>query len=159
MTAMTTITHHHLNVEQVSDDQGQAIIMLTQQDGHSEPSTVLVHPWQLRAVCEQFEIIASDPQAARTIARLKRQLLVLRDRIDHLGNYLTHHSDHDHADLSYELTYITATADIAAEFCVDLLDTAAPAPAQCKPDVSAVKASTPATAGKPGPTALQASLV
>lgn len=157
MTPMTTITHHHLSVEQVNDDQGQAI-MLTQQDGHSEPQTVLVHPWQLRAACEHLGLIeTSDPQAARTIAKLKRQLLALNERVEHLAHWLANHSDHAHANLEYEQTYAVATADIAAEFCADLLDTTAPAPS--KPDVSAAKASTLATTGKPAPATAQASLV
>ena len=97
--------------------------MLTQPaDNYDDPGTVLIHPWQLRAVCEQFGIIASDPQAAKTIAMLTRRLHLLRDRIDYLADWLVNHSDHKHADLSYELTYARATADIAAEFCAELGD-------------------------------------
>ena len=51
---------------------------------------------------------------------LARRLLALRDRIDFLADWLANHSDHKHADLSYEMTYATATADIAEEFCADL---------------------------------------
>lgn len=36
-------------------------------------------------------------------------------------NYLVNHSDHKHADLSYEVTYATACIDIADEFCDDFL--------------------------------------
>jgi hypothetical protein len=80
-----------------------------------------LHPRQLRAVCEKFGVFEpSDPQAQRTIATLTRRLLVLRDRIGHLGEYLALHSDSQHADLSYEQTYATATADIADEFCAEL---------------------------------------
>jgi hypothetical protein len=114
--------------------------MLTQPtDNFDEPGAVLIHPWQLRAVCEQFGIIASDPQAAKTIATLTRRMLVLQDRIDTLHNFLLNHSDHKHADLSYELTYATATTDIAAEFCADLLDTEPQdaAPAKAKPTAPA----------------------
>ena len=57
------LTHHHLSAEVVNDEHGAAI-MLTQQDGIEEPHSVLVHPFQLRAVCEQFGIIASDSQTA-----------------------------------------------------------------------------------------------
>ncbi|WP_296444192.1 hypothetical protein [Rhodoferax sp. UBA5149] len=122
---MTNFTHYHLTAEQFSDESGPAI-MLTQQDGIEDPVTIVAHPWQLRAVCEQFGLIASDPAAQKTIAMLTRRLLVLRDRIDHLGDYLTNYSDHEHANLEYELTYITATTDIAEEFCADLVDTSAP---------------------------------
>lgn len=133
---MTAFTHHHMSAEQINDAQGPAI-MLTQQDDYSEPSTVLLHPWQLRAVCEQFGIIASDSQAAKTIATLTRRLLVLRHRIDHLADFLANHSDSKHADLSYEQTYATATVDIADEFCAELVDTTDdPAPAMPAPTVS-----------------------
>ena len=69
----TKLTHHHLTAEQVNDEHGTAI-MLTQQDGIEEPQSVLVHPFQLRAVCEQFGIIASDTRAAKTIATLQRRI-------------------------------------------------------------------------------------
>lgn len=149
---MNKITHHHLSAEQINDEHGPAI-MLTQQDDYSEPSTVLVHPWQLRAVCEQFGIIASDTQAEKTIATLTRRLLALNERVEYMANWLANHSDQRHADLSYEITYATATADIAAEFCAELMDTpanAAPlqplqgspvAPPPCKPDASTVQPS------------------
>jgi len=125
-----TLTHHELTAEWVNDNQGRAIMLTQPADNYDDPGSVLVHPWQLRAVCEQFGIIASDPQAAKTIATLTRRMLVLRDRIDRLHNYLLNHSDHKHADLSYELTYATATADVADEFCADLVDTL---PGPCAP--------------------------
>ena len=113
------LTHHELIAEWVDDNQGRAI-MLTQPAGnYDEPACVLIHPWQLRAVCEQFGIVASDPQAAKTIATLKRRMCLLRDRIDSLHNYLTNHCDHRHADLSYEVTYATACIDLADEFCAE----------------------------------------
>jgi len=117
---METLTHHELTAEWVDDNRGRAIMLTQPADNYDDPGTVLIHPWQLRAVCEQFGIIASDPQAAKTIATLTRRLLLLRDRIDALADYLANHSDSKHADLTYEQTYSTATADIADEFCADL---------------------------------------
>lgn len=70
MNMQNKLTHHHLTAEAVNDEHGKAIMLTQQEDGYNEPNTVLVHPWQLRAVCEQFGIIASDPQAAKTIATL-----------------------------------------------------------------------------------------
>lgn len=136
-----TLTHHELTAEWISDNRGRAILLTQPADNYDDPGSVLVHPWQLRAVCEQFGIIAADPQTAKTITTLTRRLNLLHDRIDTLHDYLLNHSDHKHADLSYELTYATATADIADEFVADL-DTLAAAPA------------TPATAASP-----QASLI
>lgn len=131
------LTHHELTAEWVHDNQGKAIMLTQPADNYDEPGAVLIHPWQLRAVCEQFGIIASDPQAEKTIATLTRRLMVLRDRIDHLANFLANHSDSKHADLSFEQTYATATADIADEFCAELVDTKEdPAPAKTAPPAS-----------------------
>lgn len=122
------LTHHELTAQWTGDTRGRTI-KLTQSDGSgcNEPSTILLDPWQLRAACKQFGGIASDSQAAKTIAMLQRRLLVLRDRIDELANYLCNHSDHRHADLNYETTYANATADIAAEFVAELEDARQPA--------------------------------
>lgn len=118
------LQHHEIIAEWLEDKHGRAI-MLTQPDngGYDEAPSILISPWQLREVCEKFDPNGtSDPQAAKTIATLTRRLLVLRDRIDELADYLCTHSDHKHADLSYEMTYANATADIAAEFIAELDD-------------------------------------
>ncbi len=107
--------HHDLTAERTGDE-----IRLTQQTDYSEPDMVMLHPWQLRAVCEEFGLIASDPTTAKHIATLERRLLVLADRIGHLADYLTNHSDTTHADLNYEQTYANATAEIAGEFVAEL---------------------------------------
>lgn len=134
------LTHHELTAEWVDDNKGRAILLTQPADNYDDPGSVLLHPWQLRAVCEQFGIIASDPQAARTIATLTRRLHLLRDRIDRLHDYLLNHSDHKHADLSYELTYATACIDLANEFCAELEDAVTPGNAACNvtPDPVAV---------------------
>ena len=80
---------------------------------------MLVHSFQLRAVCEQFGIIASDPQAAKTIATLQRRMVGLRERIDDLADWMAKHSDHAHADLSYETTQLRALQDLAGEWCAE----------------------------------------
>lgn len=134
------LTHHELTAEWVDDNKGRAILLTQPADNYDDPGSVLLHPWQLRAVCEQFGIIASDPQAARTITTLTRRLHLLRDRIDRLHDYLLNHSDHKHADLSYELTYATACIDLANEFCAELEDAVTPGNAVCNvtPDPVAV---------------------
>lgn len=117
----TPMTHHHLKAEWLNDQHGPAI-MLTQQDGNDEPNEVLMHPWQLRAVCEHFGLMTADQQAAKAIATLQRRILALRDRIDDLGDYMVHHSDHKHADLSHELNTINLLAELADEWCADFQD-------------------------------------
>ena len=120
-TTMTTnkLTHHHLTAEEVNDEHGKAIMLTQQEDGYNEPNTVLVHPFQLRAVCEQFGIIASDPQAAKAIATLQRRMKALHERIEALADWMAQHSDHAHADLSYETTQLQALQDLAGEWCAD----------------------------------------
>lgn len=110
---------HQVSAEPVNDKHGPAIMLSQREDGYNEPDTVMLHPWQLRAICEHFGIIASDQQAARTIATLQRRMLVLRDRIYQLDDWITHHSDHRHADLSHEMASIGALADFAREWCAD----------------------------------------
>lgn len=114
----TKLTHHHLSAEAVDDEHGK-VILLTQQDGIEEPQSVLMHPFQLRAVCEQFGIIASDTRAAKTIATLQRRMVKLSERIDDLADWMAKHSDHAHADLSYETTQLRALQDLAGEWCAD----------------------------------------
>lgn len=132
-TKKTTLTHHHLSAEWLKDEHGTALL-LSQQDGIEEPHSVLVHPWQLRAVCEQFGIIASDPQSAKAIATLQRRMVGLRDRIDALAEWMAKHSDHAHADLSYEVTQLQALQDLAGEWCTEfdeLESDTTPAAAEC----------------------------
>ncbi len=117
-----SVQHHELKAEWVDDRHGRAVLLTQASDGYDDPCSVLIDPWQLRAVCEQFGIIASDTQAEKRIATLTRRLLAMRDRVDHLAHFLANHSDSKHADLYYEQTYATATADIAAEFCAELED-------------------------------------
>ena len=114
----TKLTHHHLSAEAVDDEHDKAIL-LTQQDGIEEPQSVLMHPFQLRAVCEQFGIIASDTRAAKTIATLQRRMVKLSERIDDLADWMAKHSDHAHADLSYETTQLRALQDLAGEWCAE----------------------------------------
>ena len=51
-------------------------------------------------------------------------MLALRDRIDNLADWMARHSDHKHADLTYEMTQLHALQDLACEWCHDLDDNA-----------------------------------
>ena len=126
------LTHNEFTAELVEDHSGQSIALTQVDFKYGEPSTVMLHPWQLRAVCENFGLVASDPAAQKTIATLTRRLQLLNDRIVHLADWLVSQSDHQHADLGYEMNYSRATADISTEFCAELMDDtkeATPAPA------------------------------
>lgn len=101
--------------------------ILLEQDSCGNLARVAVHPIYMRYIAEKMGLVeTSDPQAHKTIAMLKRRLLVLNDRIDHLADWLANNSDHKHADLTYELAYAMASADIAREFCADLVDMPVP---------------------------------
>lgn len=113
------LTHHHLTAQLVNNEHDEAIVLTQQKNNHNKPCTVVVHPWQLRAVCEQFGILSSDQQAAKTIATLQRRMVALRERIDNLDDWLTNHSDHRNADLSQELASIGALYDLAREWGAD----------------------------------------
>lgn len=120
------------------DAEGPDALILLEQDSGGNIDRVAIHPLHLRHMAEQLGLIAAiDPQAHRTIATLKRRLFVLRERIDHLAQFLALHSDHEHADLSYEQTYARATAEIADEFCEELLDLKQAEPVQAKPEPTA----------------------
>lgn len=115
-----------LKIERIADDIGDGLILL-EQDNCGNIDRVAIHPIHLRYMAEKFGLIeTSDPKAAETIAKLERRLRMLRDRINHMGNYLANYSDHRHADLSYEVTYMTATADLADEFCAEFESTDKP---------------------------------
>lgn len=119
MTSIVKDNIPELNIELMEDKQGSLILL--EQDSGGNLDRIAIHPIHIRYMAEKFGLIpTSDPQAARTIATLERRLRVLRDRIDELADYLSNHSDRKHADLSYEMTYANATADIAAEFVAEL---------------------------------------
>lgn len=124
-----TLTHHELTAEWVDDNGGRAIMLTQPADNYDDPGSVLIHPWQLRAVCEQFGIIASDQQAAKTIATLQRRMTGLHERIEALAEWMARYSDHKHADLSFETTQLHALLDLAGEWCADFDDE------QAAPDV------------------------
>lgn len=115
---MQTNPEHISNLTIEIEEDGSVVL---EQDCTGNISRVWVHPVQLRYIAEKMGLVeTSDPKAAKTIATLERRLLVLRDRIDELHDYLVNHSDHKHADLSYEVTFSRASLDIVEEFCHDL---------------------------------------
>jgi hypothetical protein len=137
-----------LKIELMDDGKGDGLILL-EQESSGNVDRVAIHPIHLRYMAEKCGLVAtSDPTAQRTIATLARRLVLLRDRIDHLGSYLANHSDHKHADLSYECTYATATADIADEFCIDLDHLAPQAPPSAPEAFSEIPKIEPAAGAK-----------
>ena len=110
-----------LKIELMNESHGSLILL--EQDSCGNLDRVAIHPIQLRYMAEKFGLVAtSDPLAQKTIAMLTRRLLLLRDRVDFLADWLANNSDSEHADLSYEQTYARATADIAGEFCAELVN-------------------------------------
>lgn len=122
-----TDTIPHLNIEVLPDG-----LIRLENESMGDSYVVDIHPVQLRHIAEKMGLVESgDPTAQKAIATLQRRMVLLRDRIDNLHSYLVNHSDHRHADLTYEVTYITATIDIADEFCADFEATM---PNQVTPD-------------------------
>ena len=112
------------NLKIESNDDG---LITLEQDWCGNVDRVAIHPLHLRYMAETFGLVTtSDPQATKTIGALTRRLLVLRERIDRLDDYLLNCSDHAHANLDWEVTFSRATCDIAAEFCAELADTDTP---------------------------------
>ena len=106
-----------LNIER--DECGGCLLL--EQDSGGNVDRVALHPIHVRYLAEQMGLVpTSDPEGAKKIAALERRLRMLKDRISHLADYLSNHSDHSHADLTYELIYATATADLADEFVAEL---------------------------------------
>lgn len=113
-----TDTIPHLNIEVLAGG-----LIRLENESMGDSYAVDVHLIQLRHIAEKVGLVrkmsASEADAMRTVTELRRRLLALKDRIDHLGEYLALHSDHRHADLSYETNYATATADICDAYCAD----------------------------------------
>jgi hypothetical protein len=109
-----------LKIERMDDEHGTLILL--EQDSGGNVDRVCLHPIHLRYMAEKFGLVpTSDPEGAKTIAALQRRLCLLRDRLDHLGHYLTNHSDRDRANLDFEISYAEATSDMADEFCADFV--------------------------------------
>lgn len=109
-----------LKIERADDENGESLITLEQDDGCGNIESVVLHPIHVRYLAERMGLLdMADQQSQKTIVALKRRLETLFDRIGFLHNYLCNHSDSQHADLTFEQTYATATLDIAHEFMLE----------------------------------------
>ena len=97
-------------------------LQLEQDAGCGDVDRMTLHRSQVALLAEQMGIVTApvDKAAQQAIAMLTRRLNVLHHRIGHLAHWLMANSDSEHADLSYEQTYATATAEISEQFCFDL---------------------------------------
>ena len=123
------LTHHAIKASPVKDDDGPAILL--EQDDASGDHSVILHPWQLLAVCQHFGLIAGTGEAQKAIRTLQRRLLALDDRIQDLAHYVAEYSDHDHADLTTEMERLRALADLSSEWVAEMQDVAAEPEAAC----------------------------
>lgn len=95
--------------------------ILIEQDLGGDTHYVSLHLIHVRYMAERLGLVAStDLNAEQRVETLSRRLRVLHARLESLTHYLINHSDHEHADLSWEMTYCRATCDIADEFVADL---------------------------------------
>lgn len=111
----------NLNIEfQSFKDTGDQIL-LEQDNCLDYVDRITIHPIHLRYMAEKLGLVASsDAQVHSVIESLQRRLVTLKDRVDHLTDYLTRLSDDKHANLDYERTYSRASSDIAEQFCMDI---------------------------------------
>lgn len=96
---------------------------------------------------EDSGLVESEPAPSQQVLRptdagltnvdrlktLARRLRTLAFHIDFLYDYIKNHSDHRHADLSFELVKVTALSEMADEFCADLPDDVGATPAESAP--------------------------
>ena len=115
-------THHGLQARRIEDAHGPAILL--EQADTTEAYSVILHPWQLLAVCQHFGLIAGTGEAQKAIRTLQRRLLALDGRIQGLLRYMADCSDHDHADLSSEMERLQALADLSGEWIAEMQDVA-----------------------------------
>jgi hypothetical protein len=123
MNTTTKETFHEVTAELVKDDHGTAVLLTQPDPGADGPCTVLMHPLQLRHFAERFA--GMEPagwMTSQPVKTLARRLRTLAFHIDFLYDYIKNHSDHRHADLSFELAKVIALSDMADEFCADLTD-------------------------------------
>jgi len=134
----TKETFHEVTAELVTDDHGTAVLLTQPEPYSDEPHSVLMHPLQLRHFAERFAgTEPMDWMATQPVKTLARRLRTLAFHIDFLYDYIKNHSDHRHADLSFELVKVTALSEMADEFCADLPDDVGPPPQNLHPAESA----------------------
>lgn len=108
-----------LRYELIAGEAGDGLIAIEQQDGGGS-GRVLIHPIHLRHMAEQLGLsAANDQQQLRTIQTLQRRLVAITGRVTDLAAWMAQHSDHEHADLSHEMTTLNAICDLANEWCAD----------------------------------------
>jgi hypothetical protein len=93
-----------------------------EQEWSGNVERVTVHPVHLRYMIDRMGLLplpsATTARLVRDVEKLKRRLLVLKPRIDHLGEVLSYSGN----DLEHEQQYASATVDICDEFCADIDD-------------------------------------
>ncbi|OUM01654.1 hypothetical protein [Variovorax sp. JS1663] len=113
-------------------------MVILQQGGHTdEADRIAVHRWHVPLIAEALGIrqelnaTAQDQLAAereRTkraeamVATLKRRMLFLKERIEHLDEGLWGHPDPERADVVTDRMFSDATSDFAREFCLEFDD-------------------------------------
>jgi hypothetical protein len=122
MATATEISIPPLKIEYDPEGGPDQEILLEQEWG-GESYKVGIHPIQVHYLAELLGLLPpSDLEAARTIARLCRQMRKLQERIDHLDTLLLHAAEKGHEDLTEETAYSAATLDIISEYVMELPD-------------------------------------
>ena len=112
-----------MTAELLTDDHGTAVVLSQPAPDADSRCTVLMHPLQLRHFAERFaDMEPVGWMTSQPVKTLARRLRTLAFHIDLLYDYIQNHSDHRHADLSFELVKVTALTEMADVFCADLPD-------------------------------------
>jgi hypothetical protein len=111
----TLLKNHEVKAEWVDDKYGPAV-MLTQTDGWGDDGdqTVILHPYQLRHICEHFGILAADVESEMAVKTLQRRMLALRDRIESLATWI---GGQKKEGQDAEMSILDALQVLANEWC------------------------------------------
>lgn len=114
-------------------------INLEQDMGCGDVARITLHTAHLRLLAERAGLIQASAHAdpGRTIARLRRHLGILLDRINHLDECLRAAASMGREDLEHESGYALATWEMAMEFARDADEDAGAVPQQLPIEVAA----------------------
>lgn len=114
------------NIPALSIERNDDGTITLEQDWCGNVDRVAVHPLHLRFIAERMglvrEVSASEADMVRTVATVKRRMLLLQNRVKHLHEMLLIVAGAGREDLDYELTHCGATLDLLDEFVEDLAE-------------------------------------
>lgn len=110
-----------LRIEAVKQEAGPDLLRIEQTDSSGQSYVIDLHPLHVHYLAERLGIVSAAQRGAlEEVRALRRRMLVLRDRIDELDDFL-HASGHDwENEILQMLAYSSAASQFANEFCADV---------------------------------------